>query len=100
MKSIILLAVLAVVSGRHLKIDELEYGYCDGAHEPLTFDDISIAPFPIVVADGADITIHILVTLLEDVPVGAKVKLEIVKEAFLNLPIPCILVDGLHIGSW
>lgn len=100
MKSIILLAVLAVVSGRHLKIDELEYGYCDGAHEPLTFDDISIAPFPIVVADGANITLHILVTLLEDVPVGAKVKLEIVKEGLINLPIPCILVDGLHIGSW
>ena len=100
MKSIILLAALVVVSGKGLKIDELEYGYCEGAHEPLTFDDISIAPFPIVVASGANLTLHILVTLLEDVPVGAKVKLDIVKEGIINLPIPCIPIDDIHIGSW
>merc|ERR1711899_116556 len=96
MKSLALLLAAAVaVSGKNLRMDELEYGFCDGSPEPLSLDSISVTPFPIVLA-----SIQVLISLMEAVPVGARIKLNIVKEGLIPFPIPCLtLSEDLHIGS-
>ena len=101
MRSLIILASLAALaSARTVQVRSFEYGYCEGAHEPLTFDAISVSPDPLVLATGAEINLHVLVTLLETVNVGAKIKLNMVKEGFIDLPIPCIPIGDINIGSW
>ena len=102
MKSLILLASLAALtSGRTVQVRSFEYGYCKGAHELLTFDDISVSPDPLVLATGAEINLHVLVTLLETVNVGTKIKLDMVKEGLIfDIPIPCLPIVDIHIGSW
>merc|ERR1711951_268778 len=101
MKSLVLLLVAAVaVSGKNLRMDELEYGFCDGSPEPLSLDSIAVTPFPIVLASGQEISIQVLISLMEAVPVGARIKLNIVKEGLIPFPIPCLtLSEDLHIGS-
>merc|ERR1712236_159250 len=99
MKMILLLSCLALATAWHIKIDQLEYGFCDGSAEPATIDVASVEPFPIVFATGETITLSIQLTLNEPVPVGAQVSLKIKKEAAIDIPFPCLEIDGLHIGS-
>ena len=93
-------AALALASAKTLDIRALEYGFCEGAGEPLTFETFTITPYPVVIATGATINIELIVDLMEVVPEGAKVKLDVVKKGLLDIPLPCIEVDGLHLGSW
>merc|ERR1719295_1831108 len=85
MKSfVLLLALAAVVSGKNLRMDELEYGFCEGSPEPLSLDSIDVKPFPIVLQSGQEI----------------RIQLNIVKEGLIPFPIPCLtLSEDLHIGS-
>merc|ERR1712236_179216 len=85
MKTILVLACVALASAKHIhvKIDQLEYGFCDGSAEPASIDAASVEPFPIVVATGETITLSVQITLNEVIPA----------------PIPCLEIDGLHIGS-
>merc|ERR1712156_1230252 len=79
MKFLALALIVASVSAKNLRFNllapptELEYGFCDGSPEPLTFDVMSVTPFPILVQNGATITLEIQITCLE--------------------------IEGLHIGS-
>ena len=57
-------------------------------------------PFPVEVKTGATITISATLTLSAVVQTGSTVSLNIVKEDFVDLPIPCLEIEGLHIGSW
>jgi hypothetical protein len=93
---------LNVASARRLTgLRELEYGFCEaGTHQPITIEAASISPYPVVVHSGASITFEVALTLLEVVPEGAQVSLKIVKEGFIDLPIPCLEVQGIHLGSW
>merc|ERR1711997_226669 len=69
-----LLACIAMVSARNLKLDELEVGFCDGANsDVLSLDNISVEPFPLVIATGEDITLNVQITLNEPIPAGATV---------------------------
>merc|ERR1712243_417585 len=71
-----LLACAAMVSARNLKLDELEVGFCDGANsDVLSLDNISVEPFPLVIATGEDITLNVQITLNEPIPAGASVSL-------------------------
>merc|ERR1712098_813963 len=36
---------------------------------------------------------------MEEVPVGTQVSLKIKKEGLIDIPFPCLEVEGLHIGS-
>merc|ERR1712156_234762 len=77
MKFFAFLASVALVSAKNLKLDELEVGFCDGANQDvLSLDNISVEPFPLVIATGAD---SLTVTLPE---------------------IPGILVDLLASGTY
>ena len=77
-----------------------EYGFCDGAAEPLTIDALSVLPDPLVLATGAEINLQVLLTLLEPLPVGAKIKVNMQKDGLINIPIPCINVGEISIGTW
>merc|ERR1712198_530883 len=68
MKFFAFLACVALVSAKNLKLDELEVGFCDGANQDvLSLDNISVEPFPLVIATGADITLNVQITLNEPV---------------------------------
>ena len=72
----------------------------DGANQPGSIDEIVVEPFPIQLHTGATISILATLTLNEPVPVGSRLKLDLKKEGLIPLPIPCLEIDGLHIGSW
>merc|ERR1712176_1582525 len=87
MKFLALALIVASASAKNLRFNllapptELEYGFCDGSPEPLTFDVMSVTPFPILVQNGATITLEIQITLNQEVPVGSVVDLNLVPEA-------------------
>merc|ERR1711935_64248 len=94
------LALVAAASCTPLvpKLDSLEYGFCDGSPTPATIT-ASVEPFPVVIATGETITISVSIDLAEEVPVGTQVSLQIKKEGIIDIPFPCIEIEGLHIGS-
>merc|ERR1719369_1796119 len=79
MKTLFILGLAALASARNIKVDQLEYGFCDGSAET--------------------ITLSVQLTLNEPIPVGAQVSLKIKKEGLIDVPFPCLEIDGLHIGS-
>merc|ERR1712013_486785 len=84
-----LLACAAMVSARNLKLDELEVGFCDGANsDVLSLDNISVEPFPLVIATGETITLNVQITLNEPIPAGATVSLKIKREGLIPSPYP------------
>merc|ERR1712180_91587 len=105
MKFLALALIVASASAKTLRFNllapptELEYGFCDGSPEPLTFDVMSVTPFPILVQNGATITLEIQITLNQEVPVGSVVDLNLVLEGLIPIKIPCLEIEGLHIGS-
>merc|ERR1739838_89221 len=99
MKLFIVLACVALASARNLKLDQLEVGFCPGSAEPASIDIATVDPFPVVLATDATITLSVQLTLNEPVPVGAQVSLKIKKEGIIDIPFPCIEVEGLHLGS-
>merc|ERR1739838_469260 len=89
-----LLACAALASARNLKLDQLEYGFCDGASsDVLSLDNISVEPFPLVIATGEQITLN------EPIPAGATVSLKIKREGLIPIPIPCLPIGDISIGS-
>ena len=103
MMKLLLLALSAVSASRLAQLappDHLEYGFCDGSPEPMTIDNLSVEPFPIIVANGASVTIAAQITLNEVVAAGAQVSLELTLEGIIPIKIPCLEIEGLHIGSW
>merc|ERR1712033_51495 len=97
--------LLAAASAKDIRLNllapptELEYGFCDGSPEPITFDVMSVAPFPILVQNGASITLQVQISLLEEVAVGAQVDLNLVLEGIIPIKIPCLDIEGLSLGS-
>merc|ERR1711973_897855 len=88
MKLIVFLATIVLVSAKSIKIDQLEYGFCDGADTTVgSIDAADVQPFPVEVKTGAT------------VQTGSTVSLNIVKEGIVDLPIPCLEIEGLHVGS-
>merc|ERR1711970_564034 len=53
--------------------DNVEYGFCEGSPEPASIDNISVEPFPILIQNGATVT--------------------------LNVQIPCLDINGISLGS-
>ena len=124
MKFFALAFLVAAASAKDIRLNllapptELEYGFCgeekpilcmsydygrlfsEGSPEPITFDMMSVAPFPILVQNGASITLQVQITLNEEVAVGAQVDLNLVLEGIIPIKIPCLDIEGLHIGSW
>ena len=101
MRSLLLLsAVLAAASARHAIVRELQYGFCEGAGQPLTIDEVVLEPYPVEIHSGATIHLAIGITLNEVIPPGSTVSLKIVKDMLIDLPIPCVPIGDIHLGSW
>merc|ERR1711931_565227 len=45
--------------------DNVEYGFCEGSPEPASIDNISVEPFPILIQNGATVTLNVQITLNE-----------------------------------
>merc|ERR1719219_511893 len=105
MKFLAVIVLVAAVSSKDIRLQfqapptELEYGYCEGSPEIASFDVITVEPFPIIVSNGAEITLQIQITLNEEIPVGSQIHLDIKLEGLIPIPIPCLEINGLHIGS-
>merc|ERR1712079_550792 len=90
MKLIVFLATVVLVSAKSIKIDQLEYGFCEGADTSVgTIDAADVQPFPVEVKTGATVTISATLTLAATVQTGSTVSLNIIKEGLIDL----------HIGS-
>ena len=78
----------------------IELFFAGSSPEPFTFDLLSIDPFPIIVQNGALVTIAAQVTLNQVMEVGTKVALSLVLEGFIPIKVPCLDLNGVNIGSW
>ena len=96
-----ILALVSAVCSTPLvpKLDSLEYGFCDGSPTPATLG-LSVEPFPIVIASGETITIKFSIDLAVEAPVGTQVNLNIKREGLIDIPFPCLEIEGIHVGSW
>jgi len=95
-------ALLAVVSAKSFspkKLKDLEYGFCEGANEVLEFTTLNVSPYPLQIHSGKDLTLEVMLNLLEQVPEGAKLSLNLKKKGIIDLPIPCLEINDIHIGS-
>merc|ERR1712168_1375527 len=93
MKLFSLLPLLGLAAARNIRIDQIEYGFCEGADESVGSPDIiDVQPFPVVVATGETITLTIQLTMAEghEIPPGATVSLKIKKEGIVDIPLPCL----------
>merc|ERR1719430_1411100 len=61
--------------------------------EAETIDNLSVEPFPIIVANGASVTIAAQITLNEVVAAGAQVSLELTLEGIIPIKIPCLEIE-------
>jgi hypothetical protein len=100
MKSLVFLSLLALAAGRKSQVRELQYGFCAGAPEPFSIDEVVVEPYPVVVQTGATLHLAIGITLNEPIPVGATAKLKIIKDGFIDIPLPCLDVGDFSVGSW
>merc|ERR1711931_383036 len=69
--------------------DNVEYGFCEGSPEPA----------PILIQNGATITLNVQITLNEPLPAGASVALDLVLEGIIPIKIPCLDINGISLGS-
>ncbi len=100
MAFLILLSLLTLAAGRKIQTRELQYGFCEGAYEPFSIDEFVLEPYPLVMQSGVTILLAIGITLNLPIPVGSTTHLKIVRHGFIDLPIPCIAIGELNIGSW
>jgi hypothetical protein len=107
MRLLILATLITVASSScHCQCDidefekELQYGFCEGANQPLTIDEFVFDPYPLEVYNGAIIKLSLGITLHEPIPVGAQVSVRIVKDLLIDLPLPCLEFGDVHFGSW
>jgi hypothetical protein len=100
MKSLVFLSLLALTAGHKIQVRELQYGFCEGADEPFSIDEVVLEPYPVVVQTNATIHLAIGITLNEAIPVGSTATLKIIKDAIIDFPLPCIPYEDIHLGSW
>merc|ERR1711973_929060 len=65
----------------------------------LNLNTISVQPYPLQIHSGKDLTLQVLLELLETVPEGVQISLKVKKLGLIPLPLPCLEIGDLHIGS-
>merc|ERR1712066_152736 len=87
MKLIEFLATIVLVSAKSIKIDQLEYGFCDGADTSVgSIDAADVQPFPVEVKTGASVTISATLTLNAVVQTGSTVSSTSLRRVSLICP--------------
>ena len=73
----------------------------EGAPQPGSIDELTVLPDPLELHTGATVTISATLSLTESIQSGSKVALSITKKFLgVDLPFPCLEIDGSNIGSW
>lgn len=94
---------LVELAGRKTRasLQGLQVGFCPGSPRPVSLDLASVSPFPVVVAAGAEVSLTAQATLHQTVPEGVTASVRVKKhETWLpNIPLPCVHVHGLPLGS-
>jgi len=90
---------MLVTAKSDAKLDEPEITICnDVTNDYITNINVNVTPFPIVLQSFAQITLSVLLDLLKEVPVGARVKLELAKEgSIVDIPVPCLDLPDVEI---
>merc|ERR1711963_1147511 len=102
MKSLFLAAVvLASAQAATLKLKSPDVSYClDGSEEWFGNIMVEVQPWPVVIATGETLTLDGGLDILQEIEVGSQLELKLtLKTAIGNLPIPCLPIDDLNIGS-
>merc|ERR1712140_87381 len=73
MKLLVLFASVLLASAKNINVKQLEYGFCEGAPQPLSIDELTVMPDPVELKTGATVTISATITLNEIVPTGSQV---------------------------
>ena len=60
----------------------------------------TIQPFPIPLVTGTVLEVDVEFNLIEDCPVGTTVKLDMTLLGLVEIPIPCLAIDDISLGSW
>merc|ERR1719348_1132819 len=98
--TIIFCGLIALSIARNINIKAFEIDFCaESTPKPLTINTASILPFPIPFITGQAIDVDVEFDLLETCPAGTTVKLDMVMQGIIDIPIPCIEVGGIHYGS-
>ena len=100
MRTFIFSTLLAVVTARHAILKELQYGFCDGAGQPLSVDEFVVEPYPLEVHSGAVIHLALGFTLDEVIPAGSRLRVKMFKDLLVDLPLPCLPYGDTYLGSW
>merc|ERR1712142_451375 len=97
MKTFIALAVVALALSANAKPD---FESCSGFDNTPFVNPfhLNVLPDPLVIKKGAQVKIHFDATLVAELPAGAKIDVQLVKE---GVPIPCLPIPGVpvKIGS-
>merc|ERR1719150_649355 len=94
-------SLLIAANALTLRVKAPEVEYClDGSDAWFSNIVLNILPWPVEISAGAQLSIDGGLDILQVVEVGSQLKLELKLQTPLGeLPIPCIPIDGLQIGS-
>merc|ERR1719516_937019 len=96
----LVLCLGSLAAARNINLKAFEIDFCEASNpQPLSINVPTIEPFPIPVVSGTEVNVDVEFDLLETCPVGTTVKLDMVLQGLINIPIPCLEVDGMHLGS-
>ena len=68
--------------------------------KPLDIEVATIEPFPIPLVTGTVLDVNVLFQLKEICPVGTTVKMDMKLTGLIEIPIPCLEIDDIALGSW
>ena len=68
--------------------------------QPLSIEVATIKPFPIPLVTGTGLDVNVLFQLKEVCPVGTTVKMDMKLTGLIEVPIPCLEIDDIALGSW
>ena len=99
------LLLLALQTGPGLQAagphqDNLQYGFCEGANQPMYLAYINIQPWPIVLSANEKLTILAHITLKQNITVGSRVVVDIKKMTEgVEVAVPCLDSSMGPLGS-
>ena len=66
----------------------------------MSIEVATIEPFPIPLVTGTVLDVNVLFQLNEICPVGTTVKMDMKLTGLIEVPIPCLEIDDIALGSW
>jgi len=95
-----LLFLLSFASANHVAVKDFTFGFCEETTaRPLEIENATIHPFPIPLVTGTVLEVTVGFNLMEECPVGTTVKLSMTLLGLVEIPIPCLAIDDISLGS-